>query len=125
LSPVTDFISQTLFGIGSSSKAFLATAVGILIDDFAAGTNTTALPGNLTTLTFDTKMKDILPGLWELQDEWASEKASLLDILSHVSGLPRQVLCFECAFKRLILIKGTIMRPPSIHLKRQCFTRSI
>ncbi|THH01375.1 hypothetical protein EW026_g1301 [Hermanssonia centrifuga] len=60
---------ETLFNIGSCSKAFLSAAVGILIDDFAQGKNVTALPPKL--------------------HEWATEKANVKDILSHVSGLPR------------------------------------
>jgi CubicO group peptidase (beta-lactamase class C family) len=40
-------------------------------------------------LTWDTKIKNLLPDDWKLMDEWATEKASLRDVLSHVSGLPR------------------------------------
>lgn len=39
-------------------------------------------------------MKDLLPGDWELKDEWASEKASVRDVLAHVSGLSRYVAFF-------------------------------
>ncbi|KAH7929367.1 beta-lactamase/transpeptidase-like protein [Leucogyrophana mollusca] len=80
---------DTLFHMASVSKAFCASALGILIDDFAYGRNVTALPPGLSELTWTTKIKDILPGEWELMDEWASEKANVYDILSHVSGLPR------------------------------------
>lgn len=59
------------------------------MDDFATGRNTTALPPGLKEFDWHTKVKDILPREWELMDEWASEKATILDILSHVSGLPR------------------------------------
>ncbi|KAI0271647.1 hypothetical protein BC834DRAFT_454036 [Gloeopeniophorella convolvens] len=31
------------------------------------------------------------PGDWELSDSWASQKANLIDMLSHVSGLPKCV----------------------------------
>ena len=34
-------------------------------------------------------MADILPDDWKLMDPWASQKANLIDILSHVSGLSR------------------------------------
>lgn len=67
--------------------------MGILIDDYASGKNTTALPPGVTDLDWNTKVQDLLPGEWELQNTWASEKADLRDILSHVSGLPRSVLC--------------------------------
>lgn len=80
---------DTLFHMASVSKAFCATAVGILMDDFANGRNVTALPLGLMELTWHTKVKDLLPGEWRLMDEWASERANLKDILSHVSGVPR------------------------------------
>jgi CubicO group peptidase (beta-lactamase class C family) len=35
-------------------------------------------------------MHAILPDEWQLMDKWASEKATVHDILAHVSGLPRQ-----------------------------------
>lgn len=63
--------------------------MGLLIDDFAHGRNNTALPAGVRELAWNTKMKDLLPGDWALMDKWATEKASLRDALSHVSGLPR------------------------------------
>ncbi|KAF9233586.1 beta-lactamase/transpeptidase-like protein, partial [Melanogaster broomeanus] len=84
---------DTLFHMGSVSKAFCATALGLLIDDFANGRNVTALPPGLTEITWHTRLKDLLPE-WQLMDEWASERANLRDILSHVSGLPRHDLSY-------------------------------
>ncbi|KAI6121290.1 beta-lactamase/transpeptidase-like protein [Pisolithus sp. B1] len=81
--------SDASFHMASVSKAFCATALGILMDDFANGKNITALPPGLTELTWYTKVKDLLPGEWQLIDEWASERANLKDILSHVTGVPR------------------------------------
>jgi CubicO group peptidase (beta-lactamase class C family) len=78
-----------LITLASVSKAFTAAAVGILIDDFANGRNITALPNGLFEFTWDTKMKDLLPEDWKPMDEWASEKASVRDLLSHTSGVPR------------------------------------
>ncbi|KAH9063769.1 beta-lactamase/transpeptidase-like protein [Lactarius deliciosus] len=78
---------DTLFNIGSCSKAFVAASLGILIEEFAQGRNTTPLPIGLSTLSWQTKLADILPGDWELSDPWASKKANLIDILTHVSGL--------------------------------------
>ncbi|KIJ64017.1 hypothetical protein HYDPIDRAFT_91246 [Hydnomerulius pinastri MD-312] len=80
---------DTLFHMASVSKAFCATALGLLIDDFANGKNVTALPPGLTEITWHTRLSDILPGEWQLMNEWASERATLRDILSHVSGVPR------------------------------------
>lgn len=63
--------------------------MGILIDDFAHGRNSTPLPANLSSLTWKTKLAHILPDDWKLIDPWANQKANLIDILSHVSGLAR------------------------------------
>jgi len=59
------------------------------MDDFEHGRNVTPLPPTLTEFSWHTPVQDILPGEWKLMDEWASRKANLKDILSHVSGLPR------------------------------------
>lgn len=41
-------------------------------------------------LDWDSKVKDLLPeGEWGLEDEWATEKVNLRDLLGHVTGLPR------------------------------------
>jgi len=80
---------QTLFDIASCSKAFLSASLGIVIDDFAHGRNKTPLPAGLSTLTWKTKLADILPNDWQLMDPWASQKANLIDILTHVSGIGR------------------------------------
>ncbi|OBZ75017.1 hypothetical protein A0H81_05171 [Grifola frondosa] len=84
-----DLTPEGLFGLASCSKAFLATSVGLLMDDFAEGRNVTPLPDGVTQFDWNTKVKDTLPGDWELADEWATEKANWQDLLSHVSGLPR------------------------------------
>lgn len=88
------FVSQTIFAIGSCSKAFLAISVGILMDDFAQGRNVTPLPPHVHTFDWQTPVKDVLPEDWKLMDEWASSRATMRDILSHQSGLPRFVWSF-------------------------------
>ncbi|KAI0821223.1 beta-lactamase/transpeptidase-like protein [Irpex lacteus] len=87
--------ADTLFVLGSTSKAFAAASLGILIDDFARGKNVTSLPDGLETFDWHTKVKDLLPGDWKLKDEWASEKASVRDVLAHVSGLSRHDLQYQ------------------------------
>ena len=65
------------------------------MDDFAHGRNTTPLPAGLARFDYDTKVTDLLPdelgwGLHEVNgNDWATRKASVRDILGHVSGLPR------------------------------------
>jgi CubicO group peptidase (beta-lactamase class C family) len=75
--------------MASVSKAFCASALGILMDDFEHGRNVTPLPPVLKELNWYTAVQDVLPEEWQLMDGWASKKANLKDILSHVSGLPR------------------------------------
>jgi CubicO group peptidase (beta-lactamase class C family) len=84
------FHKKTIFGLASTSKAFAALALGLVMDDFKHGQNVTALPGGLTEFTWTTKLKDILPEDWKLVDDWASEAISVRDFLSHVSGVPRR-----------------------------------
>ncbi|VDC03891.1 unnamed protein product [Peniophora sp. CBMAI 1063] len=87
--------SDTLFIIASCSKAFTAAAIGLLIEDYAAGRNVTSLPNGVDRLDWDTKLKDILPGEWQLMDGSASEMAALKDILSHQTGVPRHDLSYS------------------------------
>lgn len=70
---------QTIFAIGSSSKAFTATAVGILVDEGKLG--------------WDKRVRDYLP-TFHLQDEFATEQMTPRDLLCHRSGLPRHDLAW-------------------------------
>ncbi|KAF7328950.1 Beta-lactamase domain-containing protein [Mycena venus] len=83
--PVT---SETIMNLGSCSKAFLSASLGILMQDFADGKNKSVLPDSVTEFSWDTKMRDLLPGEWMTEDQWSTDKASLKDLLSHVTGLP-------------------------------------
>ena len=67
----------------------MTAGLGLLMEDFAQGSNRTALPTNVARLSWDTKLADLLPDQWVLMDEWATYGAKLKDIFSHVSGLPR------------------------------------
>ncbi|KAJ7346248.1 beta-lactamase/transpeptidase-like protein [Mycena albidolilacea] len=79
---------DTIFGIGSLSKGFLSASLGILMQDFATGKNATALPHAVTEFNWDTKLRDLLPGEWMTEDEFSTSKANLVELLSHVTGLP-------------------------------------
>lgn len=72
--PVTE---QTLFAIGSSSKAFTSSLCGALVDD--------------GLLEWDRPVRQYLPGL-RLHDPVATELLTVRDMLSHRSGLPRHDL---------------------------------
>ncbi|KAG6844992.1 hypothetical protein H0H87_001935 [Tephrocybe sp. NHM501043] len=69
---------NTLFAIGSNSKLFNAIATGLLIS------NETLSP----RLKWTTKLRSVIPG-WGLIDPIAAEQATILDALSHRTGLPR------------------------------------
>ncbi|KAM5537319.1 hypothetical protein V8D89_009049 [Ganoderma adspersum] len=90
-----DLTGDTLFGLASCSQAFLATSIGLLMEDYAQGKNATPLAHGLQRFDWDTKIADIVPKKlgWALQDlngdDWAFRDASIADILGHASGLPR------------------------------------
>jgi CubicO group peptidase (beta-lactamase class C family) len=69
--------SDTLFAIGSTSKAFTATAIGILVDD--------------GKLEWDKPIREYIPE-FKMVDPFASERLSVRDMLCHRSGLPRHDL---------------------------------
>ncbi|KAK7054310.1 hypothetical protein VNI00_003503 [Paramarasmius palmivorus] len=74
----TNFTGDTRLSIGSNSKLFTVTATGLLIS------NETVTP----RISWNTKIDSVIPE-WELMDSDASEKASIIDLMSHRTGLPR------------------------------------
>jgi CubicO group peptidase (beta-lactamase class C family) len=72
--PVTQ---DTLFAIGSVTKAFTATTVGALVDE--------------GLLEWDRPLRDYVPGV-RLHDPFVSDRLTMVDLLSHRSGLPRHDL---------------------------------
>jgi CubicO group peptidase (beta-lactamase class C family) len=80
---------QTLFAIGSSSKAFTATALGILADQ--------------GKLEWDKPVREYLP-TFKLWDKFATEQMTPKDLVTHRSGLPRHDLMWygsPCSRKEL------------------------
>ena len=73
-SPVT---SDTLFAIGSVTKAFTAATVGALVDE--------------GLLEWERPLRDYLPEL-RLYDPVVTDRLTVVDLLSHRSGLPRHDL---------------------------------
>jgi CubicO group peptidase (beta-lactamase class C family) len=72
--PVTD---ETLFSIGSATKAFTAAALGILHDE--------------GQLDWSTPVREYLPR-FDMVNEFAAEEMTPVDLLTHRSGLPRHDL---------------------------------
>jgi len=68
---------KTLFAIGSCSKAFTATTMGILVDE--------------GKLDWDEPVREYLPS-FKLKDPFATERMTPLDLVCHRSGLPRHDL---------------------------------
>jgi len=66
--------TSTVFAIGSTTKAFTSAAIGALVDDGA--------------LSWDTRVRDLIPG-FAMHDPVATDRITVLDLLSHRSGLPR------------------------------------
>jgi CubicO group peptidase (beta-lactamase class C family) len=72
--PVT---GDTLFAIGSVTKAFTATTIGALVDD--------------GLLEWNKPLRDYVPDI-RLHDPFVTDHLTILDLLSHRSGLPRHDL---------------------------------
>ncbi|KAJ6529142.1 beta-lactamase/transpeptidase-like protein [Mycena vulgaris] len=70
--------ADTLFAIGSNSKLFDVLATGLLIS------NETFTP----RISWTSKIASILPG-WKLMDPVATSESTILDLMSHRTGLPR------------------------------------
>ncbi|GBE87212.1 hypothetical protein SCP_1004590 [Sparassis crispa] len=96
--------------------------MGILVEDFASGKNTTALPHGIQTFTWDTKIRELFPdGEWELADAWASQKANLRDVLTHVSGLPRHDFSYSFQDTSLDVVKRLRYLKPAFELREQWY----
>ena len=72
--PVTP---KTIFAIGSSTKAFTTMVMGMLVDD--------------GKLEWDKPVRDYLPE-FKMKDEFASQRITPRDLVTHRSGLPRHDL---------------------------------
>ncbi|KAJ5834571.1 Beta-lactamase-like protein [Penicillium robsamsonii] len=74
--PVTE---HTLFFTGSTTKAFTSAAISLLVDDNI----------NFPAIHWDTPVHTIIPADFVLNDTWSTSQMTIVDILSHRSGLPR------------------------------------
>ncbi|KAJ6021712.1 penicillin-binding protein [Penicillium herquei] len=76
LQPVSE---HTLFLTGSTTKAFTAAAISLLVDDSQ----------NYPNIQWDTPVHSIIANDFSMIDPWYTDHVTLRDILSHRSGLPR------------------------------------
>ncbi len=65
--------ANTLFQVGSVTKAFTSAAVAMLVDERKIG--------------WDTRVIDVLPG-FRMYDPWVTREIRIRDLLCHRSGLP-------------------------------------
>jgi CubicO group peptidase (beta-lactamase class C family) len=81
--PVT---TKTLFAIGSSTKSFTVTSMGVLVDR--------------GKLDWDKPVRDYLPD-FRLWDQFATERMTPRDLVTHRSGLPRHdLMWYNSPFSR-------------------------
>jgi CubicO group peptidase (beta-lactamase class C family) len=81
--PVTP---QTLFAIGSCTKAFTTAALGILVDE--------------GKLEWDKPVKQYLP-TFKMYDDFATQRMTVTDLITHRSGLPRHdFMWYNSSFTR-------------------------
>ncbi len=86
--PVT---TRTLFPIGSTSKSFTALALAVLSDD--------------GKVDWDTPVRQYLPA-FQLQDQVATERMTVRDLLTHRSGLARHDLVwYSSSFTRKQMVE--------------------
>ncbi len=81
--PVT---TKTLFAIGSATKSFTVTSLGVLVDQ--------------GKLDWDKPVRDYLPD-FRLWDQFATERMTPRDLVTHRSGLPRHdLMWYNSPFSR-------------------------
>ena len=101
--PVT---RDTLFAIGSTTKAFTATTVGALVDE--------------GLLEWDRPLRDYVPEI-RLHDPFVSDRLTITDLLSHRSGLPRHDLTWvgQPDRSRAEIVRALRFLPLSKDLRQQ------
>ncbi|KAF4593587.1 hypothetical protein EYR40_008374 [Pleurotus pulmonarius] len=103
----TKVTKRTLFSIGSNSKLVTALATGLLVS------NQTLEP----RILWDTKIKSIVPG-WGLMDPIASEEASIIDLMSHRTGMPRHDFVASLAANMTDIIQKFHFLKPSAEFRQ-------
>lgn len=94
--PVT---SKTLFAIGSSTKSFTVTSLGVLADQ--------------GKLDWDKPVRDYLPD-FRLWDPFATERMTPRDLVTHRSGLPRHdMMWYNSGFSRKDVVERLRYLEPS------------
>src|SRR5579862_4240577 len=91
--------AKTLFAIGSSTKSFTVTSLGALVDQ--------------GKLDWDKPVHDYLPD-FRLMDQFATERMTPRDLVTHRSGLPRHdLMWYDSPFSRQELFSRLRYLEPS------------
>ncbi|MEO6446387.1 MAG: serine hydrolase [Gemmatimonadaceae bacterium] len=97
--------ANTIFAIGSSSKAFTAALVAMAVDE--------------GKMKWDGRVTDYLPG-FELHDAYATRELTMRDALSHRSGLARgDMMWYGGTFSRVEILRRTRFLKPSWGFRSQ------
>ncbi|KAJ3933342.1 MAG: beta-lactamase/transpeptidase-like protein [Lentinula lateritia] len=92
---------DTLFSIGSNSKLFDVTATGLLVSNESLSPR----------ISWNTKIASIIPE-WELSDPVASTESTIIDLMSHRTGLPRHDIAYhETQSAQSLISKLKYLRP--------------
>jgi CubicO group peptidase (beta-lactamase class C family) len=96
---------RTIFAIGSSSKAFTAAALAMLVEE--------------GKIKWDDPVTKYLPG-FELYDPYASKEMTVRDLLCHRSGLARgDLMWYGSSYSREELLRRTRYLKPSWSFRSQ------
>lgn len=98
--------AQTLFAIGSNTKAFTAAAIGMMVDS--------------GTMRWDDPVTKYLPG-FQLYDPWVTRAITIRDLLSHRSGLGRRgdLLWYGSAYSRTDILQRIRYLEPNSSFRSQ------
>ncbi|KAJ4464091.1 beta-lactamase/transpeptidase-like protein [Lentinula edodes] len=92
---------DTLFSIGSNSKLFDVIATGLLISNESLSSQ----------ISWNTKIASIIPE-WKLSDPVASTESTIIDLMSHRTGLPRHDIAYhETQSAQSLISKLKYLRP--------------
>jgi CubicO group peptidase (beta-lactamase class C family) len=98
-----DVTPRTLFPIGSSSKAFTAAAIALLVEE--------------GKLEWDKPVRAYLPS-FKLHDSFASERVTPRDLLCHRSGLPRhEIMWYNALFTRKEMVERLQYLEPNVDFR--------
>ena len=96
---------KTVFAIGSSSKAFTAASIAMLVDE--------------KKVSLDAAVATYIPG-FQLSDPYASREVNVRDVLSHRSGLARGELAwYGSGFDRDEIVRRVRFLEPSWSFRSQ------